>query len=133
MNRVAGHSGLWKWTDERSIVGTTTVETVRIDDVLAGRSVDVIKMDIEGNEPAALRGMENTLARSPDARLFVELSPGALQAAGVSPESFKATLNAAFREVSMIDERNASLRPFTLDESDRLCNLYCRGLARSTR
>jgi FkbM family methyltransferase len=127
LSQSAAHSGLAHSMDERSIVGTRTVETVRIDDVVGGQQVDVVKMDIEGNEPAALRGMQETLARSPAVRIFLEFNPVALQAAGSDEESFGAELSAAFSEVSVIDERSTSLRPFSLAEEQRLCNLYCRG------
>jgi hypothetical protein len=40
-----------------------TVPTVRLDDVLTTQ-VDVIKLDIEGHEPAALAGMARLLKRS---------------------------------------------------------------------
>jgi FkbM family methyltransferase len=133
LSRSASHSGLAHSMDERSIVGTRTVDTVRIDDVVAGQPVDVVKMDIEGHEPAALRGMEDTLARSPEVRLFLEFNPVALQAAGSDQDSFSARLSTDFSEVSAIDERSASLRPFSLDEEQRLYNLFCRGVRRRAR
>jgi FkbM family methyltransferase len=128
--RSAVDSGLSHSRDGPSVVSTTQVETVRIDEVLGGQPVDTVKLDIEGHEAAALRGMEDTLARSPDIRLFVEFYPAALQAAGADPESFRSTLSERFREVSVIDERSASLRPPSLSEDQRLCNLYCRGVRR---
>jgi FkbM family methyltransferase len=40
-----------------------TVECVTLDDVVAGRAVGVLKLDVEGHEEAALRGARETLAR----------------------------------------------------------------------
>lgn len=48
--------------------------------------VHAIKMDIEGAEAFALRGMRRLLARSPDVFLLMEYSPRMLRAAGSSPE-----------------------------------------------
>ena len=56
----------------RSNEFTIPVECVTIDEYMAGQPVDVIKMDIEGGEPAALKGMEKTLANSKDLVLFIE-------------------------------------------------------------
>ena len=45
--------------------------------------VDVVKMDIEGAEGRALRGMWRLLERSPDARVIFEFAPGLLALHGV--------------------------------------------------
>jgi FkbM family methyltransferase len=50
--------------------------------------VDFVKMDIQGAEPLALRGMEATLARSPNARILTEFWPDGLRRAGGDPEMF---------------------------------------------
>jgi FkbM family methyltransferase len=62
------------------------VDRVRLDDLLAAQGhdrIDVIKLDIEGAEFAALRGAEETVARCRPALLF-ELSDDALQRQGAS-------------------------------------------------
>jgi FkbM family methyltransferase len=45
--------------------GTVTyeVETVRLDDVIAGRQVGILKIDVEGHELAALEGASDALAK----------------------------------------------------------------------
>lgn len=64
------------------------VRTVAIDDCLdqlgIGR-VDIVKMDIEGAELDALRGMRRTIAASPGLALVMEYNPAALQAFGHEP------------------------------------------------
>ena len=44
--------------------GTHTIATVAIDDLLCGEQIDLIKLDIEGAEAAALRGASHTLRNS---------------------------------------------------------------------
>jgi FkbM family methyltransferase len=53
------------------VVPGTAIEARTIDS-LNLPPIDVCKMDIEGHEEAALRGMAETLARSPNLRLLIE-------------------------------------------------------------
>jgi FkbM family methyltransferase len=57
-----------------------------LDDVLSGetRPVGVVKMDTQGSEVAALRGMKCILERSPMARLVLEFWPYGLSRCGYS-------------------------------------------------
>ena len=106
---------------------TKTVETVAVDDVLkAGQHVDVIKMDIEGGEAAALRGMTATLEASRDLAFFVEFEPSALEAAGESPEDFLDQLKALFRDINVINERERRLIPLSKATFGPTQNLLCR-------
>jgi len=59
--------------------GRTYVQSVRLDDLLGNESrLDVIKMDIEGHEPVALRGMTALLARHHPI-IFTEFHPKAMR------------------------------------------------------
>jgi len=49
-------------------------------------TVDVIKMDIEGFEGLALRGMRQLLARSPQVKMMMEYAPEWIARAGYAPE-----------------------------------------------
>jgi FkbM family methyltransferase len=64
-------------------VETFSVETVQIDTCLQEKGieqVDLIKMDIEGAEMNALRGMTNIIQNSPHLALIMEYNPHALSA-----------------------------------------------------
>jgi FkbM family methyltransferase len=88
--------------DHRTVLGsgdraTTTVPSVAIDDLAARRrtAIHFAKMDIQGAEGQALRGMTKTL-RSPDFRgLVLEFWPDALRAAGEDPAAILAQLHVA--------------------------------------
>ena len=74
---------------------TFTVRTTPVDSFLAAQGitqVDLVKMDIEGAEIGALRGMQQTIANSPNLKLVMEYNPQALKAFGHDPM-------AALREV----------------------------------
>lgn len=61
-----------------------TVSTVSLDDVLAGDVPDVIKLDLEGAELHAIRGMVRTLRADNPPAVLMECNPQALAAAGTS-------------------------------------------------
>jgi FkbM family methyltransferase len=46
----------------------TTIDDFLPDDL----EVDLVKIDVEGHEPAVIRGMERTIARSPKIRIIIE-------------------------------------------------------------
>jgi FkbM family methyltransferase len=108
---------------QRPDESTITVECVTIDEYLAGNSVDVIKMDIEGAEPLALEGMKETVATSKEVVLFVEINPDCLSQGGVEPDGFISRLHDAGFECQIIDEDERSLK--AIDGDPGFCNLYC--------
>ena len=62
-------------TEPLNLENEMCVPVVRLDDVIpADRPVNLVKIDVEGFEPLALKGMKGVLARSPDAAVVVELS-----------------------------------------------------------
>ncbi len=89
------------------------VRTAAIDDCLTElgiAQVDLVKMDIEGAELAALRGMRRTIAASPGLALVMEYNPGALTAFGHVPaEALDEALGLGFARVQAI-EVDGSLR-----------------------
>ncbi|HET9096095.1 MAG TPA: FkbM family methyltransferase [Candidatus Baltobacteraceae bacterium] len=68
---------------------TTEVPMTRVDDLVAGwPRVDFIKMDIQGFEGHALKGMTGVLGSNPDVLLFTEFFPYGMRAAGIDPFEF---------------------------------------------
>lgn len=71
------------------------VPAVSLDQFLADRGwprVDLVKMDVEGAEPLVLRGMAETVHRSPELKVIVELAPEALRSGGYEPTALLKTL-----------------------------------------
>lgn len=63
------------------------VQAVALDDELAGFGpVDVLKIDVEGAEVRALRGLRKTLEANPDVLLLCEWAPAGISALGDDPE-----------------------------------------------
>lgn len=67
---------------------SVSVPVLRIDDVLAGVKVDLIKIDIEGYEESALRGAENCLRQNADLKIISEYCPASMLEAGGKPNDF---------------------------------------------
>jgi FkbM family methyltransferase len=65
------------------------IEVVRLDDYLRRHnidSVDYIKLDIQGSEAAALRGLAATLRANSEVKVHMEFSCGWVEQSGNSPE-----------------------------------------------
>lgn len=94
------------------------VATAAIDQCLAEmdiKRVDLVKMDIEGAEMGALRGMRQTIAHSPRLSLVMEYNPQALQAFGHEPtDALRETLGMGFARMQAI-EADGSLSDWTDD------------------
>jgi FkbM family methyltransferase len=94
------------WHSDRA-KRTVEVECTTIDEMFPEQPIDVIKLDVEGGEIQALRGMERTLARATKLVLFVECNPRALARAGGSVAALLEGLDGF--DVRVIHEREKTL------------------------
>jgi len=98
---------------EQAIIGEIVIETMSIDELCEReriQHVEVIKIDIEGGEPAAIRGAIETI-RTNDITLFVEFCPLALKDSQTNPEEFIELLRDVGLKVFLIDEKQRRLLP----------------------
>lgn len=111
------------------------VSAAPLDSVLeeAGISrVDFIKMDIEGGEPKALRGMRETLKQNPAIILVTEFAPEWIRAGGMEPLRFLEELRGFGFSLSLI--LDGSLVPFDPKTEEEMrtampsyfANIYCK-------
>jgi FkbM family methyltransferase len=71
------------------------INVVSLDEYFAPTdTIDFVKMDIQGGEPLALRGMEAVLRRSPNARILTEFWPAGIRRSGGDPDAFLDNLRA---------------------------------------
>jgi FkbM family methyltransferase len=83
------------------------VRVERVDDLLADRgieSVQFVKLDIEGAEQVALRGMSKTLAASPGVAVIVEYNARTIRAAGGTPDEFISELRGHGLDLVLLTE-----------------------------
>jgi FkbM family methyltransferase len=68
-------------------------------------SVDFVKLDIEGGEAFALKGMKEVIRRNPMLSLFVEFNQEALARSGTSTEQFQGSLQElGFEQARVVEE-----------------------------
>lgn len=113
------------------VKATVRVECITLDGFLAGRTVNVIKMDVEGNECKALQGLRSTILNSENLAIFVELNPPCLRSAGATPEELITLLEGFGFSMRLIDEDSAALvslselKALQSSDPDWYGNLYC--------
>ncbi len=96
-----------------------TVQGRTLGAVVAGRRVDLMKVDVEGYEASVLAHLGSVLAASPHLCIVMEWSPAQMQAAGFQPMDIVALLKKfslrAFRIPSSRFDDNETLARFAVD------------------
>jgi FkbM family methyltransferase len=88
------------------------VAVVRVDDVVASwPRVDFIKMDIQGFELHAIRGMSATLSRNPGVVMLTEFWPFGLRATGSDPVDYLNALRDLGFKLWDVSEQTGALEP----------------------
>lgn len=122
VNDVSGsHSMVNRKAKQKPI----SIVAVSLDDYFCGRTVDVMKIDVEGAEMSVLKGMGSTLPR----KMFIEFAPTAIRKSGFTPSEFIDILYGYGYKIQVINENNHTLEP--IDRVIELCkgngcvNLFC--------
>lgn len=89
------------------------VQLVPGDEITKGAPVDIIKMDVEGHEEYALRGLKETLAASKYLVLIAEYAPDYLRRAGTDPAEYLDYIRDLGFSIEVIDEDSGKTGPFT--------------------
>ena len=94
--------------------------------------VDLIKMDVEGAEPLALKGLDSLLSKSSPCLLFCEYHPEALTRSGFKPISFLQNIASKGFLINEIRDKENKIVPVTdfseitkRFEKGFPTNLYC--------
>ncbi len=93
------------------------IETVTLDDYFRAYegNIDFVKMDAEGAEYKALRGMKHLLRVNGRMKILTELLSPAVRAAGDDPKEFLKDIGDAGFEINLIDESRGLITPIDID------------------
>lgn len=94
--------------------GRDSAEAITLDS-LNIQQVDIMKMDIDGSEPEALKGATETIKRSPNLQLVIEYYPEYIKKLGNNPKEMIDFLSNHFTHVKRIGG----------DLNDKCFNYYC--------
>jgi FkbM family methyltransferase len=102
------------------------VNVVAIDEVISDQPVSLVKLDVQGFELEASRGMDRTLERNPTISVVLEYAPEALSSLGFDPAALIAFYRQRNFEMWIIDR--GRLRTFTAELPLRASyvNILCR-------
>jgi len=128
-----GDHRLYDSGDNRTVI---SVETTTVDAAIAPLTdrVDLIKMDIQGSEPRALRGMRHTLTNNPNIQLISEFWPISFDRTGYKAIEYLEELRRLGFDLWNIDEHHRAIQPTTdewlinnygPEKSFAFTNLYC--------
>jgi FkbM family methyltransferase len=110
--------------------GASILVPVRpLDEVIRDRRVDIVKIDTQGSEVSALRGMRDIFKKNPRIRLILEFWPYGLAQCGASTEELLAALGWRNNFFWLISPDGA-IKPL---ESEDVLNLSRTSLAPSTQ
>lgn len=115
-------------SSERYLVKTICVDTV-LSEICRGMPHKgvIIKMDIQGNEPRAFRGMKKALSECSSLALLFEFDPVFMQQEGFDPCAFAhEVFGAGFSDIIHVDETAQLLQPVSsVDELIWNIRHYC--------
>ncbi len=97
------------------------IAAVSIDDYLKGTKVDFIKMDIQGFEIEAIKGMKETFKNNANVKMISEFWPYGLRKAGSSVSEYYALLkNLNFNIEILQNNKLETLKPETVSQLEPL-------------
>lgn len=102
------------------------VVSVIIDDYFKGKEypVNIVKMDIEGAEMAALSGMKNIIKANPDIKIFVEFHIPWIIRSGASPDYYISQLLDDYKfSITVIEDYTKHIKSERVKTKDELLSI----------
>jgi len=94
------------------------IESIKLDDFsdIQNKRIDFIKIDIEGAEIDAFKGMKNVLQKNSQVTILSELNLYLLNKFNKKPREYVEILNDLDFEIFLLDSKKKKIVPFVLDE-----------------
>jgi len=123
---LGGGSSLYKRMDGANMISVRVTTLDTFFSQLNWPKIDLVKMDIEGAEYAALKGAKELVRRNDSLNMLVELNPSTLEAAGVTPREFlELLMEMGFRQIQVVEWNCYSIFDMELDWL--IDEVYCKG------
>lgn len=116
---------------EKIMIDVTTVDKTLED--AGDHTVDLIKMDIEGSESKALKGMQKTLEENPHLVLITEFWPKGFENAQSIPKDYLDELSNLGFKIHHIDEIKEQVYPVTISEMEEIMTHRMNTLVEKTK
>ena len=109
--------------DSRNGRKSITVEGTTLDEYFSNwhEKIDVLKIDIQGAEMAALLGMDRVIKANEELKIFVEFTPVGIRRSGFSPKEFLHRLAEYGFKFYFIDKQKEVIKSMHVDEIMGLC------------
>lgn len=107
-----GHSLIDKIEDRESI----EIKSIRIDDYFKNQNIDFVKIDIEGFEFEAIKGMSELLEKSNNVKIMTEFNPYLLKKSEIEPEEYIKLLKNLGFTIYNLDKKKRSVIPINLND-----------------
>jgi FkbM family methyltransferase len=109
------------------------VQIYKLDDIFPkGSRVDILKIDVQGFEPAVIRGAERLISENADIQLVIEFWPYGLIKSNSDPVEFLNYLNNLKLEYTIIGHENMNAHEIiasTKERPEKYFNLYLNKIA----
>jgi FkbM family methyltransferase len=113
--------------DENASSATIQVDAIPLDDAIADKNIDLLKIDVQGYEAEVLEGAQKLLQANQQLLIFLEFWPHGLRLAGSGPEELLDLLKRSGFSLFRLGN-SASLTPFIYSQASwirphQFCNL----------
>jgi len=128
-NEDTGAHSIYQPEEEKEFV---EVEAVTLDDFFKDKDypINVIKMDVEGAEMAALSGMDKLIRENKNLKMFVEFYLAGIRSAGNSPQEFARRLLDDYNfSITAMGDYSRNKQYLKIDNVDELIKLSKSGKA----
>jgi len=115
-HRVCGHNSFYSQPEANEAAGSLEVAVKTLDDVIGQRSIDIVKIDVEGAELDVLSGMTATIAANPDLAIIAEFGASHLASRGISADAWLGAFYDLGYSARIIDEVSGDCRILSLPD-----------------
>ncbi len=121
MNRIFKSEKYGKRTDSIEKIGTISLDSYFNGN--ASEKIDFVKLDIEGSEYGAIKGMEQTLKNNKNIKIITEFHPVSIREFGVEPTEFLELLDSFGFNIWSLDKITKNKKKIIINDTIQIDEL----------